>query len=258
MTRARSTQFARTVGEVARSVGVTVRTLHHYDEIGLVVPSERSSAGYRLYTRDDLERLQHVVVYRRLEMPLDEIGDLLKSGDAAEHLRRQRTAVMARLDDLAELVTAIDNALEKTMNDQEMTHDDMKELFGGDFYDYEGEAEERWGETDAWKQSQRRTKNYGRAEWEQIKAETDQIQETLTRLMTSGVAYDTVEAMDAVEEHRQQITRWFYDCSPAMHRNLGDLYISDPRFTASYDEHASGLSTWVRDAIYANADRQER
>lgn len=248
-----------TVGDVARELGVTVRTLHHYDEIGLVVPSERSAAGYRLYTEPDLERLQHVVVYRRLELPLEQIRDLLQGGDAQSHLRRQREAVLARLDELADLVTAIDNALEKTMSDQQMTHAEMKELFGGEFYDHQSEAEERWGDTDAWKQSQQRQKDYGKAEWTQIKAETDQLQGDLARLFRAGTAATDPAAMDAVEAHRQHIDRWFYDCPPAMHRNLGDLYVSDPRFTASYDEEyaAPGMAQWVRDAIWANADRQE-
>ena len=91
-----------TVGRVAEVFGVTVRTLHHYDEIGLLVPSERSAAGYRLYTEADLTRLQQVVVYRRLELPLDEIAVLLQDdADPVSHLRRQRDAVTTRLGELA-------------------------------------------------------------------------------------------------------------------------------------------------------------
>lgn len=248
-----------TVGEVARELGVTVRTLHHYDEIGLVVPTERSAAGYRLYTEPDLERLQHVVVYRRLELSLEQIRNLLQGGDAQTHLRRQREAVLARLDELAGLVTAIDNALEKTMSDQRLTHEELKELFGGEFYDHRDEAEQRWGDTDAWRESQERQKGYGRAEWTQIKAETDQLQGELARLFKAGVPATDPAATAAVEAHRQHITRWFYDCPPEMHRNLGELYVSDPRFTASYDEEyaAPGLAQWVRDAIGTNADRQD-
>ena len=131
-----------TVGQVADLFGVTVRTLHHYDEIGLLVPSERSRAGYRLYTDEDLTRLQQVVVYRRLELPLDEIATLLDGGeDAADHLRRQRDTVMQRLDELTELVAAIDRALEREMNDQPATTEDLKELFGDGFEDeYQQEA----------------------------------------------------------------------------------------------------------------------
>src|SRR6187431_1146851 len=139
-----------TVGQVADVFGVTVRTLHHYDEVGLLVPSERSAAGYRLYTDGDLVRLQQIVVYRRLELPLDEIASLLAGDeDASAHLRRQREAVMNRLDELTEIVVAIDRALEREMEERPATTAELTELFGDGFTDeYEQEAEERWGETD--------------------------------------------------------------------------------------------------------------
>ena len=143
-----------TVGQVADELGVTVRTLHHYDEIGLLHPSERTPAGYRLYTADDLERLQNIVVYRRLGFPLEEIGVLLDASgaDLESHLRRQRAAVMSRLDELGELVTAIDRALEKEMSGLKLTKEEQKELFGDGYSEeYAAEAEERWGDSDAWR-----------------------------------------------------------------------------------------------------------
>src|SRR5450759_5921652 len=138
------TLTALTVGQVAEQFGVTVRTLHHYDEIGLLVPSERTSAGYRLYSDKDIARLQHVVVYRRLGFALEEIALLLDdaSADLGEHLRRQREAVMSRLDEMRELVTAIDRALEKEMSGIKLTREEQKELFGDNFSEeYAEEAE---------------------------------------------------------------------------------------------------------------------
>ena len=167
---------ALTVGQVAEQLGVTVRTLHHYDQIGLLVPSERTPAGYRLYTTADITRLQNVVVYRRLGFPLEEIALLLDepSADVSEHLRRQRAAVMSRLDEMRELVTAIDRALEKEMSGNKLTREEQRELFGDGFSDdYAEEAEQRWGETEAWKQSQGRTSTYTKADWAQVKAEMD-------------------------------------------------------------------------------------
>ncbi|MGN6723517.1 MAG: MerR family transcriptional regulator [Marmoricola sp.] len=249
-----------TVGEVAARFGLTVRTLHHYDETGLLQPSERSVAGYRLYTAQDLMRLQQVVVYRRLEMPLHEIRRLLEDGDAIDHLRRQKDRVIARLDEMRELVAAIDNALEKEMNNQPMTDDDMRELFGDGFDDYQAEAEAKWGETDAWKESQRRTATYTKAQWAQIKADGEAVEKALSDAYRSGLPADSVEAMDAAELHRLQVNRWFYECSHDFHRNLGDLYVSDPRYVANYDEAFGlpGLAQYCRDAIHANADRYER
>ena len=115
MTTARAqSHVTLTVGQVAQRLDITVRTLHHYDEIGLVAPSERTHAGYRLYTADDLTRLQHVVVYRRLGFALEEVALLLAHPESVEqHLRRQRAAVMTRLDEMRALVAAIDRALER-------------------------------------------------------------------------------------------------------------------------------------------------
>jgi len=247
-----------TVGQVAEQFDLTVRTLHHYDEIGLLTPSERSLAGYRLYTWDDLTRLQHVVVYRRLGFALEEIALLLDHPESVEqHLRRQRAAVMTRLDEMRGLVEAIDRALEREMNDQPATTDDMKELFGEGFEDAQAEAEQRWGDSDAWKESKRRTKNYTKQDWAEIKAESDAVHEAFTAAIDAGEPPTSTVAMDAAELHRRSIHDRFYDCPPPVHRNLGDLYISDPRFTATYDEIRQGMAQYVRDAIHANADRLE-
>jgi DNA-binding transcriptional MerR regulator len=248
-----------TVGQVAELLGVTVRTLHHYDEIGLVVPSGRSRAGYRLYTDADLARLQQVVVYRRLELPLDEIAELLQQGDAAEHLRRQRATVMSRLDELHLLVTAIDRALEREMSEQPATPEELKELFGDGFTDeYQSEAQERWGETDAWKQSASRTKRYTKADWEAVKAEMEAVTTALVEAKRAGLPPTSTEAMDAAEAARRHIHDRFYDLSHDMHRGLGDMYVVDPRFTKTYEDLEPGLAAYVRDAIHANADRHSK
>ncbi len=249
---------ALTVGQVAEQLGVTVRTLHHYDAIGLLVPSGRTSAGYRLYTVEDIERLQHVVVYRRLGFALEEIALLLDdpSADVGEHLRRQREAVMSRLDEMRGLVTAIDRALEKEMSGIKLTKEEQKELFGDGFSeDYAGEAEQRWGETDAWKQSQRRTSKYTKEDWAEVKAEMDATNAAFVSAMTDGEPATSERAMDVAEAHRLHIHDRFYDLTPELHRNLGDMYVADPRFTKTYEDIKPGMAQYVRDAIHANADR---
>jgi len=247
-----------TVGQVAEQFGVTVRTLHHYDQIGLLVPSERTRAGYRLYTGDDITRLQNVVVYRRLGFPLEEIAVLLDepSVDVGEHLRRQRHAVMSRLDEMSDLVTAIDRALEKEMSGNKLTTQEQRELFGDGFSeDYAEEAEQRWGETGAWRQSQARTSKYTKADWVEVKAEMEANTAAFASAMADGEPATSERAMDAAEQHRLHIHDRFYDLTPEFHRNLGDMYLADPRFTKSYDDVAPGLAQYVRDAIHANADR---
>jgi DNA-binding transcriptional MerR regulator len=249
---------ALTVGQVADELGVTVRTLHHYDEIGLLSPSERSRAGYRLYTEADLERLQAVVVYRRLGFALDEIGALLDAtgADREDHLRRQRTAVMTRLGEMQDLVEAIDRALEKEMSGIKLSKDEQRELFGeGYSEDLAEEAEQRWGDTDAWKQSQQRTSRYTKQDWVEVKAEMDAVGAAFVEANRAGEPPTSERAMDAAEAHRQHIERRFYDISPEFHPNLGDMYVSDPRFTRTYGDQEPGLAEYVRDAIHANADR---
>lgn len=252
----------QTVGQVAEAVGVTVRTLHHYDDIGLVTPSERSLSGYRLYTRSDLERLQHVVVYRRLGFGLEEIATLLDGDgdvDLLTHLRRQRETVTTRVAGLEQLVAAIDRALEAEMNGYQITKEEQREIFGNsydsNFEDYEAEAKERWGDTEAWQESSRRTKGYTKEQWQQVKDEGDALNQRYVELMRTGVPADSTGAREVAEEARQQICRWFYDCSLQMHADIAEMYVSDPRFRQTYEDIAPGLATYVRDAVVAHAAR---
>jgi DNA-binding transcriptional MerR regulator len=246
-----------TVGEVAKRFRITVRTLHHYDEIGLLSPSRRATSGYRVYTPADLTRLSQIIVYRRLEFSLDEIASLLDEGDAVSHLLRQRERVMARLGEMKDLVAAIDQALEKAMTNTPMTDDDMRELFGEGFDDYQAEAERKFGDTAEWKESQRRTKSYSKGQWIQLKDEGEAVEKALADAFRGGLAPDSEVAMDAAEQHRLHVNRWFYDCPPDFHRKLGDMYVSDPAYVARYDESFGlpGLAAFCRDAIHANADR---
>ncbi|MGL5866267.1 MAG: MerR family transcriptional regulator [Dermatophilaceae bacterium] len=246
-----------TVGQVAETYGVTVRTLHHYDAVGLVVPSARTHAGYRLYTEADLARLASVVTYRRLGLPLPEVRALLGGdGTPEEHLRRQRATVVSRLGELTELVAAIDHALEAVMEQRPATTTELKKLFGDGFgEEYAADAEQRWGDTDAWRQSTARTKGYTTADWATIRAEADNVNAALVAALVAGEPATSERAMDAAEAHRAHIGRWFYDLDHAFHRTLADMYVSDPRFEKTYEDLAPGLAQYVHDAVHANANR---
>ena len=249
-----------TVGQVAQRFGVTVRTLRHYDDVGLLTPGERSAGGYRLYTAADLLRLRHVVVYRRLGFSLGEIERILAAEDeeaVVVHLRRQRETVRARLTELEDLVAAIDRALEAEMTGTDLTPEEQRELFGEGFKEeYQEEARERWGDTEAWRQSQERTSQYTKADWQAIKAEMDGINARFVEALQAGEPADGERAMDAAEAHRQHITRWFYDCPAEMHANISEMYVSDPRFAKTYEDIHAGLAQYVRDAVHANAARR--
>lgn len=248
--------MSHTVGQVASLAGVSVRTLHHYDAIGLLSPRARSEAGYRLYANGDLERLQRILAYRELGFELDAIRELLADPDDDAHLRRQA----ALLDRRAKRLDAMRATLRKTMEARKMgvnlTPKEMLEVFGdADPTEHAAEAEERWGDTDAYRESQRRTKRYGKAEWRVIADEGESIEARWAQAMAAGTPADADEATGLAEEHRAYITRWFYDLAHEMHVNLADMYVADPRFTAHYDRRAEGLATYVAAAIRANAER---
>ena len=247
-----------TVGDVARFAGVTVRTLHHYDAVGLLSPSERTAAGYRCYTDADLDRLQRILCYRQLEFSLDDIGRILADDtvDPVDHLRRQRELLVERIDHLQHMVQSVEKMMEARSMGISLTPEERFEVFG-DFNpdDYAEEAQQRWGDTDAYQQSQRRTSTYTKQDWLKIKAEAAEIEQGLVAAHAAGAPADSDRAMDLVEAHRQHITRWFYDCSYEIQRGLGQMYVSDPRFTAHYDDQAPGLAQYVHDAIEANAER---
>lgn len=247
-----------TVGEVAELSGVSVRTLHHYHEIGLLVPTVRSAAGYRLYSPDDLRRLRQILLYRELDFRLEEIADMLASPDTGtdDHLRRQHALLRARQERTAALIGAIESEMEARKMGMALTPEEQLEIFGTDKLDeHAAEAEQRWGNTEAWQQSRRKTAAYSKQDWIQIKAEADANIAGFAAAIRSDEPPDGPVAMELAEEHRGHLCRWFYDCGYDMHRGLAELYVSDPRFSASYDEIEPGFSQYVHDAIMANADR---
>lgn len=245
----------RTVKELAELAGVTVRTLHHYDEIGLLTPHARTAAGYRLYDHDDLLRLQQIMVWRELGFGLAEVKAVLDDPgyDLAEALESQRTALDARAAELDLLRKRLDEALAEVRGGTPVEEETMFDGF--DNPEYAREAEERWGDTDAWAQSQERAKHWTEADKRRIVEEGIAHAERMAVAFTAGVPADSEQAMDLAEEARLGIDRDFYDCSKEMHVNLGEMYVADPRFTAYYDQRAEGLAVWVRNAIVANAAR---
>jgi DNA-binding transcriptional MerR regulator len=251
----------RTVGEVARLAGVTVRTLHHYDEIGLVRPSNRTDAGYRLYEAADLERLQQVLFYRELGFGLDEIGNLMAGPnfDRGAALREQRKLLEAEAVRLGAMIRAVDAAIDAHERGITMNEQDLFEVFGDfDPREYADEARQRWGDTDAYRQSTERTSRYSKQDWREVLAEGEAVARRFAAVMLAGDAATSDAAVEAAEAHRRHIDGRFYECSPAMHSDLGQLYVSDPRFTAYWDRYAPGLAEFVRDAIAANAERAVR
>jgi len=244
--------MAFTVGELAKLTGITVRTLHHYDEIGLVRPSDRSTAGYRLYGDGDVLRLQQVLLYRELGLPLDQIGAVLDdpSHSARDSLRRHREVLVQKRARLDAMLAALDTALRHEEGRKTMHPDDVTSMFEGfDPEPYGEEAEQRWGHTEAYKESARRTKTYGKAEWDAIRREGDAIYQRFAELLREGTPPEDARVRGVVEAHRAHIDRWFYPCTREIQRGLAELYVGDPRFAANLDKLAPGLAQFVHDAI---------
>lgn len=245
------------VGRVAEVAGVTVRTLHHYDGIGLLRPSERTHAGHRRYSDSDLDRLQRILFYRELGFPLDEVATLLDDPDTdpREHLRRQHQVLTERIEQLQKMAAAVRHNMEAQKMGVNLTPEEKFEVFGDHDPDqYQAEAEERWGHTEAYQESQRRAASFTKDDWKRTMAEHDDVCRRMAALRESGAPATSADAMVLAEEHRAWIGN-HYECDYELHRCIADMYVSDERFTATYDAFAPGFAVYLRDAIHANADR---
>ncbi len=252
------TDDSYTVGRVAGLANISVRTLHHYDAIGLLRPSSRTSAGHRRYAPADLQRLREILFYRELDFGLDEIASMLADpGTGTEaHLRTQHRILRERIGRDQRLLRAVEKEMEARMMGMALTPEEQFEVFGTDKVggEWADEARERWGDTDSYQESQRRTASYTKQDWAELKAESDAALCALRGLMQSGAPADGPVAQDLAEQHRQYLTRWFYDCGYEMHRGLAEMYVADERFTQTFDAVAPGLAQYFHDAIVANAD----
>ena len=253
----------RRVGEVARIAHVSVRTLHHYDAVGLLTPSGRSDAGYRLYTQADLERLQQVLFFRELGFALGEIRRIMLDPhfDRRRALTAQRSLLAEKARRARDMLTAVGEALAALEKGTQMDADDMFEAFGDfDPAQYEDEARQRWGETDAYTESARRTATYTKADWQRVKQEGDEITAAFVGALDRGLDPAGPDVQAIAGRHWDYLARWFYEPSVDLYAGLGDLYVNDPRFTKNIDKARTGLAAYQRDAMraYARSRRDRR
>jgi MerR family transcriptional regulator, thiopeptide resistance regulator len=246
------------IGQVAKLARVTVRRLHYYDQVDLLHPSERSATGYRRYSHDDLERLQRILCYRQLGFALEQIKAIIDDPetDPLEHLQRQHTLLSERIDALQRMREAVEKLMEARTMGINLEPDEMLEAFGEtDPVAYRKEAEQNWGNTNARGEAQRRMATYTKDDWKRMQTEVAALLTAFAKAVTEGAPAESSRIMDLAEAHRQHLEEWFYPCSARMHCGLADLYVSDPRFTAQFDTFALHLASYLRDAIYANAQR---
>ncbi|WP_040740108.1 MerR family transcriptional regulator [Nocardia tenerifensis] len=255
MTKRAAADAGLTVGVAATRTGVTIRTLHHWDAIGLVRPSGRTDSGYRLYTAADLARIHRVLIYRELGVPLDDIKTLLEApaGDAMASLREQRDQLRERADRMHRMAGALDRLIEARESGILLSAEEQVEIFGRDWQpSWVEEARDQWGDTVQWAQYAERAAGRTAEHWQQIAAGVEALNAELAAACRAAVAPGSDQANALAERHRASIGAYF-DCTHSMHVCLGRRYVTDPGFAAFYDDLAPGLATWLRDIIDANA-----
>jgi DNA-binding transcriptional MerR regulator len=250
-----------TVGAVAELTGISVRTLHHYDEIGLLEPSDRSPAGYRLYSPDDLRRLQRILFYRELDFDLTTIAAMLADTGTTDEdrLRHQRDLLTERVTRHQTMIETIDRELNARTLGLTLTPAERLAVFGSTrLEDNAARAEQRWGGTEQWEQRRRRAATYTAEDWKTIRAEQAGIHQRLLDAMRAGTPATDPVVMDLAEQHRRHLDRWFHDCDHTTHRQLATVIRDNERIGLNFDDVAKGLSQYIHDAIIANADHAAR
>ncbi|MFD9033524.1 MerR family transcriptional regulator [Streptomyces sp. NPDC059567] len=244
-----------TVGQVSTSLGVTVRALHHWDEIGLARPTLRTAAGYRLYTAGDLERLHRIVVYRELGLGLDRIRVILddSTADVPGALRAQRIQVADRIDRLQRLSAGLDRMIDAHERGLLLTAEQQAAIFGPQWNpDWPAQASQRYGATTQWLQYAERSASRGPEEWQAVADAHAGLDRALGEAMDAGVTPGSPEANALVERHRELFASYF-PLTRQMQVCLGRMYETDPGFAAHYDGIRTGLATWLRRIIDADA-----
>lgn len=178
---------------------------------------------------------------------LDEAGQDLTTG-----LKRRRERPAERTQRLGDMIAALDEAIATIDRGNDMTDNDVESVFGGfEPSQYEEEVRERWGDTDSYAESRRRTTSYTEDDWRRQRKESDNNVSVFVDLVKSGVPATGPEAVEAAREHGAIIDRWFYPLGPQAHLGLARMYVTDPRFEATYEKAATGLAHYISDAIVA-------
>ena len=232
------------IKEFAEYTGVSVRTLHYYDEIGLLKPAfvDRST-GYRFYDEKSLLRMQEILFYRELDFSLKNIEEILSSPnyDKNKALKEQKHLLTLKKERLERLISAIDGAVKG--------ENVMKAFDNSEFEKHKAEAKEKWGKTDAYKEHAERTKNYSMQKWNDLAEGMDHIMAEFAVCMRKVERPDSAEAQNLVKMLQNHITENYYICTNEILAGLGQMYVADERFKNNIDKHADGTATFICEAI---------
>lgn len=235
------------ISEVAKLTGITVRTLHYYDEIGLLKPSEITESGYRLYSKDSLETLQQILFFRELDFPLNEIKEIMinLNYDKMEALNKQKELLVKKRQRIDSLIGLINSTIEGEDN-MSFKEFDMKDIEESK-KKYAKEVKERWGNTDAYKEYEEKINNYSENQWGAINKESSEILKTFGQHI--GCDPGSEEVQDLVEKWRNHISSSFYNCTKEILSGLGLMYINDERFQKNIDQNGEGTAELMSKAI---------
>ena len=249
------------INEVSKLTGVSIRMLHHYDNIGLLEPSKRTNSNYRMYNDDDIARLYQILLFIELEFPLQEIKQILdnKDFDREEALKVQRNLIFEKKKRLERILESIDDTIEnlggKTMsknNFKAFDYDEVKKHQEK----YKEETEKRYGNSDAYKETQEKTSKYSKNDWESIMEEAAVIYEELAKLIDKDPSDEKVQEL--VEKWRNHINTNFYNCTVEIFRGLALMYVGDERFTKNIDKYRDGLAQFMSDAMNIYCDNNTK
>lgn len=251
-----------TVKEVAELAGISVRTLHHYDHIGLLTPDDNSDAGYRLYSDRNLERLQQILFFRELGFELKRIGEILDrpNFDEQHAMFAHRQLLVEKRDRLDQLIATVDVTIERMNRNEKMAENEMFNGFDTQRIEdqiekYHEEAVELYGE-EIVAESETKVRSMDPDQWSAVQQETDQINQNLANLMESHPA-DSAETQREIERWFDLLNGTFGTYTPEMFAGLGETYVADERFAAHYNRIRPGLAGYFRDAMVAFAERNE-
>lgn len=235
----------KTVNEVSKLTGVSVRALHHYDAIGLLKPTQVTDAGYRLYDDTALARLQTILLFRELQFPLKEIKSILDSPDfnREQALQQQIGLLELQRRQLDVLISFAREIIETGVNNMDFSAFDKAEI-----EQYKAEVKARWGKTAAYKEFEQKTA--GQSENEQTEAAEKLIQIFAKFGKVKHLAPESDTAQALVEALRQYITENYYNCTPQILESLGQMYVGDERFKTNIDARGGvGTAEFASKAI---------
>ncbi len=236
------------IKEFAELTGVSVRTLHYYDEIGLLKPAfVDEQNGYRYYNENSLERMQEILFYRELDFELKSISEILSSPDYDKQkaLAEQRKLLVLKKERLERIIDALDEAEKGKV---------IMNAFDNNEYEiarkqYEAEAKQRWSETDAYKEHTEKTAGYTKDKWQQVNDGLNAVLAKFAECMNNGHTADSPEAQTLVKELQTHITENYYTCTNEILAGLGQMYVFDERFKTNIDKHAFGTAEFISQVI---------